>query len=223
MKFTIKKTNIKTVDSIKGYWKNEDYKNLLELFDFADAASVADNELLEMLSLAISDFEPPEAAEIVLKYKLSDHLNIGQIENLAHEMLLDKIAEEYPEIPLHYTLYNINQLLYKAYNGKFPNTLASIIDIDLTFGGEVTVDKDIMLRTLSELLTSRSLLKRLFSDKLESEKELKIADGIIWELNPQGGTQYQIISSDYWFNRDDFEMDEFSGTLTDEEINHEGE
>ncbi|MGJ8667436.1 MAG: hypothetical protein ACSHW7_13790 [Patiriisocius sp.] len=223
MKFTIKLENIKSVESIAGYWNNDDYRNLLELFDFGDTSALSDAELFEMLSLAISDFEPPQAAEIVLAYKLSDHLNTGQIENLAHEMLLDKIAEEYPEIPLHYPLYNINQLLYKAYNGKFPKTIASIIDIELSFEGEVTVDKDIMLRTLSDMLTERSLLKRLFSDKLDSEKELKIADGIIWELHKKGENKYQLVSSDYWFNRDDFETMEFSGVLSEEEIEHEGE
>jgi hypothetical protein len=37
--------------------------------------------LSELLSMAITDFEPNEAAAIVLDYKLSDSLNEGQIQH----------------------------------------------------------------------------------------------------------------------------------------------
>jgi hypothetical protein len=48
--------------------------------------------------MAITDFEPNEAAAIVLDYKLSDSLNEGQIQQISNDMLIDKISEEYPEI-----------------------------------------------------------------------------------------------------------------------------
>jgi hypothetical protein len=72
--------------------------------------------LSELLSMAIT-FEPNEAA-IVLDYKLSDSLNEGQIQQISNDMLIDKISEEYPET-MQAPLYHINQLLFKAYNGKF--------------------------------------------------------------------------------------------------------
>jgi hypothetical protein len=220
MNFTIKLSKIKTIEKIEGYWKNEDYVNLLEMFDFSDAKSIPESELFEMLSLAISDFEPDEAAEIVLTYKLKGVLKEGQIKNLSHEMLEDKVAEEYPDISLHYPLYNINQLLYKAYNGKFPRTLASVLDIELSFSGKLDITKEIVLRAISDLLSEKSLLKRLFNEQLDSEKELKDAEGIIWELKPMGENSYQIISSDYWLNKEDFQLKECSGELRDEEITH---
>jgi phosphopantothenoylcysteine synthetase/decarboxylase len=221
MDFTIKLKKIKTVEQIEGYWTNEDYINLLELLDYPDASSIPASEIVDMLSMAISDFEPAEAAEIVLKYKLSDHLNEGQIENISNEMLLDKIAEEYSDISLHYPLYNINQLLFKAYNGKFPNTLASVIDLEITTKKPLSINKEVLLRMLSDLLTERSLLKRLFNEQLDSEKELKDANSIVWELKPMGENNYQIISSDYWFSKEDFATDEISGTLSEEEITHD--
>jgi len=220
MKFTIKLKKLKTVEKIEGYWKKEDYINLLELFDYSDAASVPEAELFEMLSMAISDFEPEEAAEIVLTYKLKGVLKEGQIKNLSHEMLEDKIVEEYPNISLHYPLFNINQLLYDAYNGKFPKTLASVLDIELYFAGKLDITKEIVLRTISDLLSEKSLLKRLYDEQLNSEKELNDADSIIWELKPMGENTYQLISSDYWLNDEDFEIEEYSGVLGDEEITH---
>lgn len=220
MKFTIKLKKIRTIDKIEGYWKNEDYINLLELFDYSDANSIPETELFEMLSMAISDFEPEEAAETVLNYKLNSVLKEGQIKNLSHEMLVDKIAEEYADISLHYPLFNINQLLYEAYNGKFPKTLASVLDIELVFEEKLVINKEIVLRTISDLLKDKSLLKRLFSEELDSENELKDAESIIWELKPMGENNYQLISSDYWLNKEDFEIDEYSGILKDEEITH---
>lgn len=220
MNFTIKLIEIKSIEKIEGYWKNDDYIKLLELFDYSDASSVPESDIVDMLFMAISDVEPDEAAEIVLRYKLNSILKEGQIKNLAQEMLEDKIAEEYSDISLHYPLYNINQLLYEAYNGKFPNTLASVIDIELVFKSKIDITKEIVLRTLSDLLTEKSLLKRLFNEQLDSENELKDANSIIWDLKSMGENTYQLISSDYWINEEDFELDEFSGVLREEEINH---
>ena len=220
MNFSIKITNIKSVEKIPGYWKNKDYINLLELFDFPDAASVSENELFEMLAMAISDFEPPEAAEIVLTYKLKDHLSENQIKNISFEMLEDKVWEEYADISLHYPLFNCNQLLYEAYNGKFPKAIASVIDFELTLDGDLKVSKEIALRTLSDLLSDKSLLKRLFREKLDSGDAFTDAESIIWELHSKGENTYQLISSDYWLNKEDFDTDEFSGTLRDDEIDH---
>ena len=222
MNFTIRLKKIKSIEKVEGYWKNEDYVNLLELFDYPDASSVPETELLDMLSMAISDFEPDEAAEIVLRYKLNGILKEGQIKNLSHEMLEDKVAEEYSDIALHYPLFNINQLLYEAYNGRFPKILATVIDIELFFKINIDITKEIVLRTISDLLSEKSLLKRLFNEQLDSENELNDAKSIIWELKPMGENLYQIISSDYWINKEDFEMDEFSGELGEEEINHPG-
>ena len=220
MNFTIRLKKIRTIEKIEGYWKREDYIKLLDLFDYTDAASLSDSELFDMLLMAICDFEPEDAAEIILTYKLSSVLKAGQIKNLSQEMLEDKVAEEYPNITLHYPLFSINQLLYEAYNGKFPKTLASVVDIELYFSGKVDVTKEIVLRTISDLLTEKSLLKRLFDEQLDSEIEIKDAESIIWELKPIGENNYQLVSSDYWLNKEDFEKDEYSGALREEEITH---
>ena len=108
----------------------------------------------------------------------------------------------------------------EAYNGKFPKTLASLIDIELSFAGNIDITKEIVLRTISDLLSEKSLLKRLFNEQLDSEKELKDAESIIWELKPMGENIYQLISSDYWLNEEDFEIEEYSGELSEEEITH---
>ena len=87
MKYLIKIIDIKSTDELDGAWSNDDFIELLERFEYPDAEQLKTTELKEYLFMAISDFEPNEAAAILLDYKLSDKLNEGQIDNLSHEML----------------------------------------------------------------------------------------------------------------------------------------
>jgi hypothetical protein len=65
--------------------------------------SIPKENLSELLSMAITDFEPNEAAAIVLDYKLSDSLNEGQIQQISNDMLIDKKKK----------MHNINQCFLK--------------------------------------------------------------------------------------------------------------
>ena len=131
MKARVNIKEIKSVNELPNYWTKQDYYKLLEKFGFPEAEKVPENEILEMLRMAITDFEPDESAQILLEYKLADKLNEGQIATLSNEMINDRVAEEYPDPTLHYDLFNINQFLYKAYNGIFPNTEATVLNFDL--------------------------------------------------------------------------------------------
>lgn len=111
MKYHIIINSVKTVEQLHNAWTNDDYIALLDRFGFPDAANSKPNELKELLAMAITDFEPNEAAAIVLDYKLSEELGEGQIDQISHDMLIDKVSEEYSDISLHHQLFNINQLL----------------------------------------------------------------------------------------------------------------
>jgi hypothetical protein len=52
---------------VEGYWSDEDYIQLLEKFNFPDAATA--EKRIYQAGKAISDYEPNEAAEILLAYK----------------------------------------------------------------------------------------------------------------------------------------------------------
>jgi len=211
MNFKLNITNISSIEEIKNYWSNADYVNLLGKFDFPDAQSIKSENLQEMLFMAIQDFEPNEAANIVLTYKLSEVLNEGQIDQVSNDMLLDKVSEEYPDISLHSTLYSINQLLFKAYNGKFLNTKASKWSIDIVPVSETDLEmnKEIALKLLTVGLTERSLNKRLFAEQLASNGIFEEANGIVWYLNNKGGNSYELITSEYWLDREGIANPEF--------------
>src|SRR5687768_17108715 len=132
MNYQIVIKNIDTVNEVEGYWSDEDFVALLEKFNYPDGATADRTSLPELLEMAISDYEPNEAAQIVLEYRLGDELSAGQIEQISNNMLIDKVCEEYPEIHMQGTLFHVNQLLFKAYNGKFPNAKASVVHFSMT-------------------------------------------------------------------------------------------
>ncbi|WP_194976704.1 hypothetical protein [Aquiflexum lacus] len=214
MKFQIKINSFKTLDEVSDYWSTADYIELLGLFGFPDAESSDEDSLRELLMMAITDYEPNEAAAIVLEYKLSDDLNKGQIEQISNDMLLDKIAEEYPEINLHGTLFHINQLLYKAFNGKFPNTKASQFECTITPLGkdeDIELTKEVTLKLLSEGLSDSNLIKRLFGDKMTGATPFPEAEDILWDLATTDGQNFKILTSEYWLSQDDLVAEEFEG------------
>lgn len=213
MKFNIKLNSASTLEEIESYWTNEDYIQLLGLFNFPDAETIKPENLKEMLFMAISDFEPNEAAETVLSYKLSESLNEGQISQISNDMLIDKICEEYPKIDLHYALYNVNQLLFKAYNGTFLNCKATLVDFDIDtpkdFDGEIT--KEIVLKSFNKGLSDSNIIKRLFAERMTTDKRFEQAEDILWELNHKNENNYTFITSEYWLNKDEIIASEFEG------------
>src|SRR5690554_1156384 len=214
MKIRVKIEEVKTVNELDFYWNNEEYKNLLKEFDFPDAEKLKDAEVMEFLFMAISDFEPAEAAEIVLIYKLSDKLNEGQIQNIAHEMLIEKVAEQYAEPALHFDLYNINQFLRKAYNGKFPDTEATVIKA--TFEGvdlDAEMTKEILIKALCGGLNDGNLIHRFFEDQVSGEVAFTDAEKVIWSHKKTGENTMEIVTSNKWIDKEDFERIEYEAEI----------
>ncbi len=225
MKYLVKINDVKSTDELEGAWSNDDFKELLVRFEFPDAEQVKTNELKEYLFMAISDYEPSEAAAVLLDYKLSDRLAEGQIDNLSHEMLRVKVSENYTDIRLHHDLFNINQLLYKAYNGKFHQARVNIVQFEITDTHNAPVDlsKETALKVLSQGLSENNLLNRLFTDQLEGRAPFPEAEGIVWDLQNKGNTIYSMTISEKWLAKNDFTNHEYECTVQPfEEQDEEG-
>jgi len=216
MKYTINITSADTVEEVPGYWTSADYVTLLQKYNYPDAENASEDTLQELLLMAITDYEPNEAAAILLDYKLADLLSEGQIQQISNDMLLDKISEEYPEISLHATLFQVNQLLYKAFNGKFPNTKATIIRFtaEAEEGEEdVEISKESVLRLLSNGLSESNLIKRLFFDQMAGTIPFSEAEDIVWQLTPTGAHTFELLTSNYWLSKEDIVANEFEALL----------
>lgn len=205
-----------SVDQIEDYWTNEDYIQLLEKYDYPDAADADASSLRELLFMAISDFEPKDAAVIALEYKLSERLNEGQIQQISNDMFLDKVCEEYPEIGLHSTLFHINQLLFKAYNGTFPNAKATILTVTIAASdleNNIDLTKENVLKLLSKGLSDSNLIKRLFDQAMNENAPFPEAEDVLWDLTTTDNLNYTITTSEYWLKREDVVASEFEGVV----------
>jgi len=211
MKYHIVINSVKTVDELKDAWTHDDIIKLLDLLDFPDAGNSNPEELRDLLFMAISDFEPPEAAAIVLNYKFSERLSENQIEQISHEMLLDKISEEYADISFHYEMFNINQLLHKAYNDTFPSAKATVIEFEMTPNKDVS--KEVVLKALSVSLAKSNVIKRLFDEQLDGKEAFDEAEHIVWSLKATTENAYVLTTSEYWISRDEFIDAEFDAKI----------
>lgn len=213
MNFKVKINSVKSIEELDGSWSNEDFTELLKRFDYEDSEKLKLGELKEYLFMAIGDFEPSEAAAILLDYRLSEVLSEGQIGNLSHEMLREKISENYSDIYIHKFFFEINQLLYSAYNGKFPLTRANLVEFEMENDGATELTKELALKALSKSLSDKSLINRLFSEQLGSDDSFPESEGIIWDLQKKGNFQYTLTASEKWFGKDDFEKTEYECTI----------
>lgn len=217
MNYQIAIKNIDTVNEVEGYWSDQDFIQLLGKFNYPDGATAEKSSLPELLEMAISDYEPNEAAAIVLDYKLGDQLSEGQIEQISNNMLIDKVCEEYPEIHMQGTLFHVNQLLFKAYNGKFPNAKASVVHFSMTpTDGELRkLTAENVLKLLNNGLSDRNLIKRLFENQISQNIPFPEAEAIIWELTTEDNVNYNLVTSENWINKEDITEYEFESVLED--------
>ena len=218
MKYHIKINSIKIVDEIKEYWTNKDYVQLLEKFNYPDAEDSNTENLRELLFMAISDFDPGEAAIIVLDYKLANHLSAGQIEQISNDMLIDTVCEEYPEMELQSTLFHINQLLFKAYNGKFPSASATIIDCSITpleKNTDTKLTKEMVLRLFNNGLSDRNIIKRLFEEQMNQRADFPEAENIIWDLKTSDNINFKMTTAENLLKKEEVAFTEFDGSVED--------
>ncbi|MGE8343131.1 MAG: hypothetical protein ACN6OI_19030 [Flavobacterium sp.] len=219
MNYQIVIKNIDTVNEIEGYWSDEDFIALLEKFNYPDGSTAEKSSLPELLEMAISDYEANEAAAIVLEYKLGEELTEGQVEQISNNMLIDKVCEEYPEIHMQGTLFHVNQLLFKAYNGKFPNAKASIVHFSMTptDGEAQKLTAENVLKLLNKGLSDRNLIKRLFENQISQNIPFPEAESIIWELTTEDNINYDLVTSENWINKEDINESEFESVLEEVE------
>ena len=206
-KFTVERLSFATLSELPNTWQNQNYKDLLIKMNYDNPDEIKEAELKEMCLMSFTDMEPREAAEVVLGYLFPEELNAGQIENLAHQMLTEKLWEENPELPLHKGFYQATQLLHDAYNGTFPSTKAVEFKVKCTtenptdlavFGDEPAAP---LLRLLAPGLSDKALINRLFSSQLEGDK-FEEAKAMLWQLSTVEKTAnsitFDVVSSAYW-------------------------
>lgn len=208
-KFNIELLKSETLFELPNAWNKENYLDLLEAMEYGDTSDIAEGDLKDMCLMSLSDYDPDEAAKYVLTYIFDGRLNSGQIHNLSHEMQDEKMWEEYADLFLHEEFFNVGQLLYQAFDGKFPQPEALRFSI-LVSANEVE-DLEIfdtnlemnLIKLLVQGMPENTLISRLYKDELASGR-LEQAKDIIWQVHRkevrENALLFEIISSVYWFH-----------------------
>lgn len=206
-KFTVERLTFATLTELPNTWQNTDYRALLEKMNYDNPAGISEAEVKEMCLMSFTDLEPREAAETVLGYLYPEELNAGQIENLSHQMLTEKLWEENPELPLHKGFYQATQLLHDAYNGTFPATKAVEFQVKVTAENPedlavfATEPAAPLVRLLAPGLPDNALINRLFAPQLEGDAFAE-AKSMLWQLTEKEKTAnsitFDVVSSAYW-------------------------
>lgn len=218
--FSVQILKFSTVGKLSNTWQNANYKDLLKEMDFEGIETIVENELKDMCYMALTDYEPEEAAEMILSYIFKDRLNFKQIQNLSHEMLDEKLWEEYADLSMHEDFFNVGQILYEAFDGKFPHPEAVQFQVKVTAKNETDLEifekntEATLIRLLIKGMPENTLINRLFDDQLKGESFAEAKD-IIWQLkkdkNDGVSMTFDVISSEYWFLDfkyvEDFEAD----------------
>jgi hypothetical protein len=200
--------NFETILELPNYWDNQKYKDLLGVMDYGDTSEILDADLKDMCYMSIADNEPEEAAKLVLGYIFNDRLNSGQIDNLSNEMREEKMWEEYAEIGYHEDFFSTGQILYDAFNGKFPHPEAVNFEVKITSDKlkDLLIDNKIteaaLIRLLAKGMPEHTLINRLFTEQLNSESFVE-AENILWqmktEIQSDNTALVTVISSKYFF------------------------
>ena len=206
--FSVERLSFTALTELPGSWKNQDYRELLTKMNYDNPDGIAEAELRDMCLMSFTDLEPREAAEIVLDHLLGEQLTAGQRENLAHQMLTEKLWEENPELPLHRAFYQATELLHTAYNGTFPRaqavqfrvrcTAADPADAALLLAPDPAAP---LLRLLAQGLPENALLNRLYGEQLAGPT-FEEARSILWQLTPEEPTAtsvvFDVVGSTNW-------------------------
>lgn len=224
--FKVELIKFSTITELPDAWSSKHYNDLLEIMDYDNINNIPSEELKETCLILLSEYEPEDAAVILLKYIFNKRLNDGQIDNLSNEMQDEKIWEEYADLSLHEEFFNVTQLLYETYNGKFPFPEAVKLEFIVSAKNEADFSifesqtESPLIRLLAKGMPENALINRLYDEQLESE-EFKEAKNIIWQLQKEkqdsNSIKFSIISSTYWF-KDLKYVESFEATTHADEV-----
>jgi len=188
-----------------------DIDKLLEEMEYGDTSDISEDEKFEVLSMLMQEIPPNEAAVFVLQLDLADSLSKGQIDNLSHQMVEERMWEEYSDLSLHERLFNVGSFLYKMVPRVFPKPNAVKITLKIAAMNDHAKDilehplnEAFLVRLVADGMGERGLLHRMYDDQLASH-HFDDATKIIWLVEPQdeGGDsvrQVGLISSGCWFD-----------------------
>ncbi|MEY8021811.1 hypothetical protein AB8P51_13325 [Muriicola sp. SD30] len=186
-KYTVELLQLKTVQEIPGAWNGEQFRGLLRHLEYDGVEEIPEDELKDMASMALSDFEKEEAVEKVLEFRLGDKLNKGQRKNLANEMQEDPLWVEYSDLSLHEELFHVGCMLFWTFPRNFPSPEIAKLVLKISSSHPdskinlITPTPSFLCRILKDGMDEFTIMNRLFDENLKGNT-FPEAEHIIWQM-----------------------------------------
>ncbi len=208
-KFNVAILSFEKISQTEGAWSADDYKSLLALMEFEDdLESLSDSDLKEICMMSLNDFDAQTAAKYVLTHLLDDELPDGKIDQTAHDMVEDKLWEEFADPSFHKRFFDAYGLLREAFNGTFAAPTG--VTFQATISAQQQDDFDLFKPTIEPALTrllsagiaENAILNRLYAEKINGD-HFPEAVNILWQVKEISKSAkeatYEITSSELWF------------------------
>ena len=210
IKYSIVVDGIEELTELNDSWEATDYVAILTSQDVHGASQIAPEELRDMCLFALQDLDPPEAAAILLKYKLGTKLTAGQIKNYSIESQHERLWEQSADLAIHKPMFAVASLLNSVNSMAFPTPDALRVSLSIHCDDQVglaifnqTMNPELLVRMLSVGMDDSAILNRLFGEQIAAGK-VADADSIIWNVTVDSSDpaliHMKITSSAYWLN-----------------------
>jgi hypothetical protein len=210
VKFNVDILEFQKINKIENAWSATDYKALLDSMGLGedDLDSISSSDLKEMCLMSLADFEPHEAANYVMSYLINDGLTVGKIDQISHDMIDDRLWEQFADLSYHERFFNAYEFLREAYNGTFaqPTGVKFQVKISSKKRDDLSVFEvsleSALTRLLAKGLDDNAVINRLYEEQIDGEN-FEEAENILWQIKALSQSEnevaYEIITSAFWF------------------------
>ena len=174
------------VHTLPGIWQAATLRSLLDLLDWEDAEGYSDDELLDLVLMALQDAGHQQAGEKVLEQVFGKSLSPGVRQNLVDDLQDDEPWQDFSVVSQQRGIFETVVLMHQAFPNRYPNPDAAKVKVRLSQPSSAMTSAS-LLRLLSQGMAATDVLLRLYGQELNSDRFAE-ADGIVWfreDVEPQ--------------------------------------
>lgn len=187
-------------------WTDDIFRQILQRVEFEEIDDIDPADLREMTVMALQDLKPEKAAEAILAV-LAGGLSAGARQNLAHDMKMQRMWEEFANPEFHAPIFATAVLLNEAFPKVYPRPEIARLILQVTAGNPAAARQlgqptpALTARLAAAGMDDHSTLRRLYAVQLAGGSFPEAA-AIIWQVQVRSHAdemaEWAIYSSWYW-------------------------
>lgn len=183
---------VEAVSELPGFWSPDKLRALLETLEFDGLEDVTEDQLRDYAVMSLQDLECSEAARVLIELVLGNRLSDGKKQNIAEEMEVERLWEEYPDLSCHEPIFNAQVLLAQAFpSAQSPEV--NLVKATLRPGDAASkvalkealskgpLPEATIVRCIAAASPENAILNRLFEDQIAGQS-FPEAEHLVWHI-----------------------------------------